>query len=74
MTMSNQNAVGGVPVTFTVDVTGAGSQPPLHETVVVAGGGSQELTTSADDGTSRMGTISAPGMTTLTFTTLPAAC
>ena len=74
MTMSNQNAPGGASATFTVDVTAAGSQPAFHQTVVVAGGSSQDLTVTADEGTSRSGTISAPGMTTLTFTTMPADC
>ena len=74
MTLYNQNAPGGGSATFTVDVTAAGSQPALHQTVVVAGGSSQELTTIADEGTIRSGTISAPGMTTLTFTTMPADC
>jgi hypothetical protein len=74
MTLSNQNAPGGAPATFTVDVAAAGSQPALHQTVVVAGGDSQDLTTTADEGTSRSGTISAPGMTTLVFTTLSAGC
>ncbi len=74
MTLYNQNAPGGASATFTVDVTPAGSQPALHQTVVVAAGSSQEVTTTADEGTSRSGTISASGMTTLTFTTLPAAC
>ena len=55
-------------------MTAAGSQPTFHQTVVVAGGGSQDVTLGADEGTSRSGTISAPGMTTLTFTTMPADC
>ena len=74
MTVSNQNAPGGASATFTIDVTAAGSQPAFHQTVVVAGGGSQDVTLSADEDTSRSGTISAPGMTTLTFTTMSADC
>ena len=52
MNVSNQNAPGGESVTFTIDVPGAGSQPALHRTVVVAGGGSEELTEIVDEGTS----------------------
>ena len=73
MNVANQNAPGGDPVTFTIDVPGAGSQPALHRTVVVAGGGSEELTEFVDEGTTRTATIEAPGMTTLSFT-MTAAC
>ena len=68
MTVMNGNAPGGASVTFTIDLTAAGSQPAVHRTVVVAGGGSEEQTEIVDEGTSRTGTINAPGMTTLTFT------
>ena len=67
MGMQNQNEPGGASVTFTVHVNGAGTQPALHQTVVVAGGGSQELSVIADEGTTRAGSIAAPGMTTRQF-------
>ncbi len=67
MTVSNQNAPGGASVEFTIDVAASGSQPALHQTVLVAGGASQEVSVIADEGTTRSGTINAPGMTTLVF-------
>ena len=66
--VANENAPGGASVTFTIDVSAAGTQPAVHQTVTVAAGGSQELTRIVDEGTTRTATIDAPGMTTVTFT------
>jgi hypothetical protein len=67
MTVANENETGGESITFTIDLAGAGSQPALHQTVVVPAGTSQEILEIADEGTTRAGTINAPGMTTLVF-------
>ena len=67
MGLQNQNEPGGASVTFTVHVNGAGTQPVFDRTVVVAAGGSQELTVITDEGSTRAGSIAAPGMTTRQF-------
>ncbi len=68
MTVSNDNAPGGASVTFTLHVDAAGTQPVFDQTVVVPAGGSQEVSVISDEGTTRSGSIAAPGMTTLEFT------